>query len=551
MALLKLDLRRWITIAVLAALLQTVALSSAWASHLELGQVDATTNAVGETAAYTVTFRIGGGNGNLAAGEPTIRITFPTGYDVSGAGFDAAASGVRDGDSGAFNPFPAHSGFDVDAAARQVFIRDIDHATIQGTTMFQVIFTGVENATTSGNGSVGVSVLNSSGGTNTNGSVSFALANGPLATFSVTDTAEQPIADQAAGQPFDVQVRALDAFGNLVNGTAGGDTFDGTVDLSSNVAGTSGLATTAAFTAGNLASHSVTLTETSDGAATLTATNTDGSESGTSSPFTVTHGPAHHVAITSQPSDTAPGSVVNPAVEIEIRDEFGNRVLSDSGTTVTASLVDAPDGAVLGGATSRDTTDGVATFDDLAIQPAAADYVLRFSAAGFDPVDSDTFDIGHPVPDVAIGPTTSTEDGFVFEVTNHDDRYLYSVESDAGSAAIDANGQVTVTGLDPGAEATVTVTAAARPGSSDLGAASASVTGMADPAEAPEETTDAPDEVTEAPDEVTEVVEEAQAAEELPETGLSLLLMLLLAIALIAAGLFFVKLSPAERSLTP
>ena len=58
----------------------------------------------------------------------------------------------------------------------------------------------------------------------------------------------------------------------------------------------------------------------------------------------------------------------------------------------------------------------------------------------------------------AFDDTSSTADGFTVQVENYDANYTWTVTSSAGSASIDSNGVITVTGLAPGETATVTVT---------------------------------------------------------------------------------------------
>ena len=67
-----------------------------------------------------------------------------------------------------------------------------------------------------------------------------------------------------------------------------------------------------------------------------------------------------------------------------------------------------------------------------------------------------------PTANAALTPTlgspTSTADGFTAQVSNYDGAYTWAVSTTAGSATINGSGLVTVTGLNPGESATVTVT---------------------------------------------------------------------------------------------
>lgn len=117
------------------------------------------------------------------------------------------------------------------------------------------------------------------GGTETGTSSSFTVNPGPLASFAVEAAGGGPIGTRAVNTPFNIRVTARDANNNTATA------FTGTVNITSTGTLGAGGGTTAAFTAGVLASHSVTITNT--GTFTITATRTGGTETGTSAPFTV------------------------------------------------------------------------------------------------------------------------------------------------------------------------------------------------------------------------------------------------------------------------
>jgi hypothetical protein len=110
---------------------------------------------------------------------------------------------------------------------------------------------------------------------------SFQLSNqpGPVDTFLIDATGGAPISTQTATVPFNIRIRANDAYGNLATG------FEGTADVSSNgplsQAGTS----TAPFVGGVLASHTVALQRA--GRFILRATRSGGAEIGRSDSFDV------------------------------------------------------------------------------------------------------------------------------------------------------------------------------------------------------------------------------------------------------------------------
>ncbi len=107
-----------------------------------------------------------------------------------------------------------------------------------------------------------------------------------------------------------------------------------------------------------------------------------------SAPFSITAGAAYALAFVGQPSDTAAGAAIAPAVRVEVRDRFGNRA---TGSTLLVTV--ALGGAALGGTLARPAVDGVATFDDLVIEKAGAGYALQATAAGVASATSARFTI--------------------------------------------------------------------------------------------------------------------------------------------------------------
>lgn len=177
-------------IASLATALAVIATPGiASAAHIEASSLMLSDTAVGATATYTLTYQVGSGNGNLAAGQPKLRVTFPDNTNISGVGFDVAASGICDCSpgslAGTFTAFPnyaAGGGFAVDGSTRTVTIGPLDVATTAGRTAFRIVLTGVVNRTTEGSTSLTAQVTNTADNINTSGSVSFSLTGASAAT---------------------------------------------------------------------------------------------------------------------------------------------------------------------------------------------------------------------------------------------------------------------------------------------------------------------------------------------------------------------------------
>ena len=115
-----------------------------------------------------------------------------------------------------------------------------------------------------------------------NGTVVVGTFTGPLNHFLVEASAGGNIGSQTTGTPFSVRITAQDSDNHTVT------SFTGTIDITSNLGTCNvGCTTTAAFTAGVLSSHSITLTQAGT-LSTITATDHAGTgTTGTSNAFSV------------------------------------------------------------------------------------------------------------------------------------------------------------------------------------------------------------------------------------------------------------------------
>src|SRR6267143_1232840 len=147
----------------------------------------------------------------------------------------------------------------------------------------------------------GTSVISvTSGDLTATNSGTLTVTPGSLNNFLVESSAGGNIPTQSAGMPFTIRVTARDTFGNTVS------SFAGTVGITSTGTLSAGGGTTAAFTNGVLSSQSVTFSNT--GNFMITATRTAGTETGTSTLFTVNPGAATKVRVETLPNGS--GSLV-------------------------------------------------------------------------------------------------------------------------------------------------------------------------------------------------------------------------------------------------
>ncbi len=172
---------------------------------------------------------------------------------------------------------------------------------------------------------------------------------GALNNFLVEAQGGGNIGTQTAGTAFLIQITARDQYNNTLND--GTNFFDGalnTVDITSNVTISAGGGTTAAFTAGVLNNHSMTLTQTS-AAATITATDSGGglgtgAETGTSNAFVVDPAGIDHYTVAAVAS---PLRALEDAVfgVIQAQDVYNNNITAGADAAeninITFGLADA------------------------------------------------------------------------------------------------------------------------------------------------------------------------------------------------------------------
>lgn len=112
---------------------------------------------------------------------------------------------------------------------------------------------------------------------------------------------------------------------------------------------------------------------------------------------TVQAGIVAKIVFRTGPASGIVNAILSP-VQIELQDAFGNLV--NAVNPVTIALGANPSGATLGGSLTRSAVDGVATFDNLALDKTGA-YSLTASSGAMAPITSASFTIG--------APTTATQ----------------------------------------------------------------------------------------------------------------------------------------------
>jgi hypothetical protein len=110
-----------------------------------------------------------------------------------------------------------------------------------------------------------------------------------------------------------------------------------------------------------------------------------------------------------EPSSVAVTIVLDPGVEVELRDANGNAVL-DSSAQVSLEIGDNPTGGTLSGTTLISLSAGVVTFSDLTISKRGYDYTLEATAGGR-VAESNPFDVGFNTDTTGFDVTSFTING--------------------------------------------------------------------------------------------------------------------------------------------
>jgi hypothetical protein len=107
-------------------------------------------------------------------------------------------------------------------------------------------------------------------------------------------------------------------------------------------------------------------------------------------------GPPHHLAFTTQPSNSTAGQNITPAVQVVIQDQFNNTV-ANATNAVTIAIGTNPgcptNCGTLSGTTTLNAAAGIATFNNLGLNRAGTGYTLVASSGSLILATSDTFNV--------------------------------------------------------------------------------------------------------------------------------------------------------------
>src|SRR5205085_11666137 len=87
---------------------------------------------------------------------------------------------------------------------------------------------------------------------------------------------------------------------------------------------------------------------------------------------------SYDLAFSVQPGSSTAGAAISPAVKVQVLDQFGNLLTSDSIDQVTLTVASGPSGFAPGSTKTATVTGGITTFSNLVLNTAGA-YTLAES----------------------------------------------------------------------------------------------------------------------------------------------------------------------------
>jgi hypothetical protein len=104
------------------------------------------------------------------------------------------------------------------------------------------------------------------------------------------------------------------------------------------------------------------------------------------------------MAFTAQPSAADAGATITPAIQVRLRDSYGNATSATNTVSITITSGTGTAGAALSGTVQKSAVAGVATFDNLSVDKAGSAYTLTASGLGLTSATSSSFQVRAVVP---------------------------------------------------------------------------------------------------------------------------------------------------------
>ncbi|MBK7785828.1 MAG: Ig-like domain repeat protein [Gemmatimonadetes bacterium] len=224
---------------------------------------------------------------------------------------------------------------------------------------------------------------------------------------STTGQSGVALATQPRAQVQDISGNSVSVTGVLVTATIASGPVGATVTNPTDTTGSTGLATFSGLAvSGPPGTYTLQFDATAAGYTPVVSGN-----------LVLAVGPASQLSLTTPPPATvASGAAFVPAPVVQLRDGFGNPVLSP-GIAITATVASGPGGSTLTNAVATTDAAGAATFTGLALSGTAGDYSLAFAGTGLATVTSGTVALtagGGSKLAVTTQPSVTAVNGAVF-----------------------------------------------------------------------------------------------------------------------------------------
>jgi hypothetical protein len=394
----------------------TVAIGTNPAGGTLSGTVTSTTNASGVATFGTVSINKAGAGYTLSAVSGTLTGATSSTFNITAAAASKLAFGQQ--------PTTTIAGASISPAVTVQILDQFGNLTSSTANVTLAIGTNPSGGTLSGTltqaaasgvatfgdlsinrSGTGYTLTAGSSGLTGAASSSFNISAAAAAKFVMTSA---PASGQASTTATvgPITVQEQDSFGNPVTAPTGGTT----VTLASDSTGTKVFAATS----GGTPTTSVTIPagsssvnffygDTKAGSPTVTAS---GSLTSANQTETITAAAANKLAFGQQPTNTAAGVSISPAVTVQILDQFGN--LTSSTANVTLAIGTNPSGGTLSGTLTQAAASGVATFGDLSINKAGTGYTFTAGSSGLTGATSGSFNITASKLVFTTSPSNST-----------------------------------------------------------------------------------------------------------------------------------------------
>jgi len=172
------------------------------------------------------------------------------------------------------------------------------------------------------------------------------------------------------------------------------------------------------------------------------------------------------LAFNQQPSNTASGASISPAVTVQVKDSNGILVASSTASvTIGITSGTGTSGATLSGTLTHSAVNGVATFNNLSIDKAGTNYQLHATSGSLTAADSATFNITTGAVDhFAISAISSPQTaGTAFNITTITAQDANNNTVTGFTSTVTFGGTAGVTGTSPGFTAGVLSNASVTP----------------------------------------------------------------------------------------